>query len=98
MFAINAIKNHDTVLQRARCSFDAHIQEIFGSLIIGASIVIVHPAGILDFQYLTEILERKQITLIDAVPSFLHTLFMFVKEHKAKATLRYIRSVIIGGM
>ena len=98
MFAINALKNHDTVLQRARCSFDAHIQEILGSLIFGASLVMVHPGGILDFQYLIEILERKQITLIDAVPSFLHTLFMFIKEHKAKAALRYLRSVIIGGM
>ena len=33
---IDTFNKHDTVVQMARCSFDIHVQEILGTLMIGA--------------------------------------------------------------
>ena len=40
---INTVNKDDTVVQMARCSFDIHVQEILGTLMIGATLVMLHP-------------------------------------------------------
>ncbi|CAF4473575.1 unnamed protein product, partial [Adineta steineri] len=37
-----------------RCSFDIHVQEILGTLMNGATLVMLHPRGTLDFEYLAD--------------------------------------------
>ena len=50
---------HDIVIQMARCSFDIHIQEILGPLMIGATLIMLHPGGTIDFEYLFESLRMR---------------------------------------
>ncbi len=45
-------ENH-TILQMGRCSFDIHVQEILGTLMVGGTVVMLHPRGNIDFDYLS---------------------------------------------
>ena len=90
---INSFNEDDTAVQMARCSFDIHVQEIFGILTIGASLVMLHPRGTIDFDYLTRILYKQQITYVHAVPSLLYHLFTFLEQHRIRHVLQYLRSL-----
>ena len=65
----------DTVLQMARCSFDIHLQDIVGTLIIGGTVIMLQPRGNLDFDYLVGVLREKQTSYVHTVPSFLYSFF-----------------------
>ncbi|UJR12976.1 hypothetical protein I4U23_000001 [Adineta vaga] len=52
---INSFNEGDTAIQMARCSFDIHVQEILGILSKGATLIMVHPRGTIDFDYLSEV-------------------------------------------
>ena len=54
----------------ARCTFDIHVQEILGTLMIGATLVMLRPRGNIDFDYLYAVLEQKQI-------SYMHTCLLY---------------------
>jgi non-ribosomal peptide synthetase component F len=95
---IGVSNEKDTVVQMARCSFDVHIEDIMGSLMIGATLVMLRPGGTLDFDYLSTVLEKKQITYMDTVPSLLHGFFIFVEEFDKRDAVKYMRSLISGGM
>jgi non-ribosomal peptide synthetase component F len=92
VFSVN-----DTIVQMARCSFDVHLQEILGTLITGATIVMLHPRGNIDFEYLSTVLETKQISYIDSVPSLFHSFFTFVEQFNSRENVKYLRSVSSGG-
>ena len=77
----------------ARCSFDIHVQEILGALTIGALLVILHPRGTIDFEYLSKVLHKKQITYMHTVPSLLHRFFTFIGESNNQHALKYLRSL-----
>ncbi|CAF4184455.1 unnamed protein product, partial [Adineta steineri] len=79
---INALHESDIVIQIASSTFDAHVQEIVGSLICGATIVMLHPQGNMDFQYINHILHDKQVTYLVAVPSYLNHLCDFLKQNR----------------
>ncbi|CAF3842764.1 unnamed protein product, partial [Adineta steineri] len=44
---------YDTVAQMTRCSFDIHVQEILGTLLVGGTLIMLHPGGTIDFDYLS---------------------------------------------
>lgn len=88
----------DIVMQVARCSFDAHISDILGTLFLGASIVMLHPEGVLDLKYLADILQQKQVTAIDAVPTLMRSLMTFLKQDTEHNSLKFLRSIICAGM
>jgi non-ribosomal peptide synthetase component F len=92
VFSVN-----DTIVQMARCSFDVHLQEILGTLITGATIVMLHPRGNIDFEYLSTVLRTKQISYIDSVPSLFHNFFTFVEQFNSRENVKYLRSVSSGG-
>lgn len=98
MIYIDAFHENNIVIQRARCSFDAHIQEIIGTLMTGAAVVMVHPGGTLDFDYLSSLLEQKQITSIDGVPSFFQSFFTFLREFSKEPVAKHLRLILSGGM
>ncbi|CAF4074864.1 unnamed protein product, partial [Adineta steineri] len=79
---IDALHEDDVTIQIASATFDAHIQEIVGSLICGATIAMLHPQGNMDFQYINDILHDKQVTYLVAVPSYLNHLCDFLKQIK----------------
>ena len=90
---INTFNYNDTVVQMARCSFDIHVQEILGTLMIGATLVMLHPEGTLQFDYLSDVLEKKQISYMHTVPSLIYSFFTFLKEYNNQDVLRYLRSL-----
>ena len=95
---IDVFSQNDTVIQMSRCSFDAHIQDIIGILLIGATVVMLHPGGNLDFDYLVKVMKWKQITFILVVPSFLYSYFTFLQQSNQLTATKCLRSVSICGM
>jgi hypothetical protein len=77
---VNILNKTDIVLQIAACTFDAHIQEILGTLICGATLIMLHPHGNMDFLYASQTLQNKQVTHILSVPSYLAHLNNIVKN------------------
>jgi acyl-coenzyme A synthetase/AMP-(fatty) acid ligase len=90
---VNIFNKDDTVVQMARCSFDIHVQEILGTLMIGATLVMLHPGGTIHFDYLSEVLKKKQISYMHTVPSLIHNFFTFLKEYNNRDALKYLRSL-----
>ncbi len=81
----------------SRCSFDIHVQEILGTLMSGATLVMLHPRGTIDFEYLAKVLREKQITYMHTVPSILYNFFTFVQECENREVLKYLRSLVSSG-
>ncbi|CAF3878585.1 unnamed protein product [Adineta steineri] len=94
---IDIFNKNDTIIQMARCSFDLHVQEILGAFIIGATVIMLHPRGNVDFEYLSKIMENKQITFLYTVPTLLALFFNFIKETKKTYIMQYLRSLCTGG-
>ena len=95
---IDTLNENDTVVQMTRCSFDIHVQEILGALMTGAALVMLHPRGTIDFDYLSEVLDKKQITYMHTVPSLLHNFFTFVEQCNKKDAMKYLRSFCSSGL
>ncbi|CAF0993724.1 unnamed protein product [Adineta steineri] len=93
LMCIDSFTNNDTVIQMARCSFDNHVQEIIGSLIIGATIIMLHPRGTVELNYLAEVMRNKQVTYIHSVPSLFGNFFTFLKQNHYLHVVKYIRSL-----
>ncbi|CAF0996698.1 unnamed protein product [Adineta steineri] len=90
---INSFNKDDTVVQMTRCSFDIHVQEILGTLLVGGTLIMLHPGGTIDFDYLSEVLQNKQITYLHTVPSFLHSFFIFIVQNKNINAVKHLRSL-----
>ncbi|MEE2852377.1 MAG: amino acid adenylation domain-containing protein [Actinomycetota bacterium] len=87
------VDDTDRLLQVASPSFDVSMGEIFGTLIMGARLVIPRPDGLRDIGYLTELLAREGITSMHFVPSLLG-LFLSLP---GVGQWRTLRRVPIGG-
>ncbi len=85
-------------MQMAECSFDDHLGDIFGTVMIGATLIMLRPRGLLDLEYLTQVLEEKQITCMTSVPSLFDSLFHFMEDCNKQKALEYMKSVSSGGM
>ncbi|CAF1363074.1 unnamed protein product [Adineta steineri] len=94
---INLFNKEDTVVQIARCSFDIHVQEILGTLLIGGCLIMLHPGGTIDFSYLADVFQNKQITYLTAVPSLLNIFFTSILQNQNMNSVKYIRSLCSGG-
>ncbi len=97
MTIVNTFNKNDTVIQMSRCSFDIHVQEILGTLMNGATLVMLHPRGTIDFEYLFQILDRKQITYMHSVPSLLYHFFRHIQEQNNQGAIKYLRSLCSSG-
>jgi acyl-coenzyme A synthetase/AMP-(fatty) acid ligase len=81
----------------ARCSFDIHVQEILGSLMIGGTLIMLRPKGNIEFEYLSMVMQTKEITFFYTVPTLLHSFFSFVQETQKSDCVKYLRSLCTGG-
>ncbi len=81
----------------ARSSFDIHLQEILGTLLTGGTLVMLRPRGNIDFEYLSMIMQLKQITFFYTVPTLLQSFFIFVAETTRSYAVKYLRSLCTGG-
>ncbi len=64
----------DAVLQKTPFSFDVSVWEFFWPLMTGARLVVAKPEGHKDPDYLTYIIQAKNITTLHFVPPMLHVL------------------------
>jgi non-ribosomal peptide synthetase component F len=94
---IDTFNKNDVIIQMSRSSFDIHVQEILGTLMTGATLVMLRPKGTIDFEYLYTVLGEKQITYMHTVPSLLYNFFTFVQECKNSESLKYLRSLCSSG-
>ncbi|CAF4322932.1 unnamed protein product, partial [Adineta steineri] len=94
----DALNKHDKVAQMARCSFDLQLQEILGSLMIGATVILLHPKGTVDFDYLSHILHTKEVTYMQSVPSLLQSFFIFLEQRDNVNAIKHLRSICCAGM
>ncbi len=93
---VDILKKTDIIVQMAACTFDAHVLEIFGTLLYNATLIMLHPHGNMDFIYFTKTLQNKQVTFILAVPTFLYHLCEFINDNNL-SSLSTIRSLCCGG-
>ncbi|CAF4133752.1 unnamed protein product, partial [Adineta steineri] len=94
---MTTLKKSDNVIQIASCSFDNHFQETLGTLMIGAGLVMLHPHGNKDLIYLIEQLREKDVTFLDAVPSYLDTLCHHLEIQNSNKCLEKLRTLCSGG-
>ncbi len=97
MVFADVFKKIDTVGQISRCTFDVHAQDIMGILIIGGTLIMLHPGGILDFEYLGSVFKKKQITYIQTVPSLLQSFFTFLTESRNSISIKCLKSLCTSG-
>ena len=99
MFSLNhtgAFNEKDIVIQPAACTFDIHVLGIVGSLIFGASVVLLHPYGNMNIMYFCHTLQNKQVTYVVTVPSFLNEICAFIENNDGYSLLN-MRSICSGG-
>ncbi|CAF1464388.1 unnamed protein product, partial [Adineta steineri] len=93
---LNLFTNKDTMIQMASCSYDVHVQEIIGTLIAGSTIIMLHPQGNMDLDYITKMLNEKQVSYLQCVPAYVNILLEFLQSHSIPS-FGNLRNVDIGG-
>jgi hypothetical protein len=89
---VNLFNCTDIIVQMANCSYDSHVQEIMGVLMVGSSIVMLRPQGNMNFDYLFTVLCEKQVSYMQTVPAYLNDVvdFMLKRNYCSPNTLRTI--------
>ncbi|NBD34147.1 MAG: amino acid adenylation domain-containing protein [Cyanobacteria bacterium] len=91
------ITERDRVLQFASLSFDAAVEEIYISLIAGATLVL-RPAAMLDsMTTFLKICHKHQLTVLDLPTAYWHLLVEVLVEQPVLTFPPSVRCVIIGG-
>ncbi|WP_432277954.1 non-ribosomal peptide synthase/polyketide synthase [Nocardia cyriacigeorgica] len=83
----------DVVLQKTPVTFDVSVWELFGTLAVGARMLIAAPDGHRDPLYLSEIIGRHRVTMTSFVPSML-SVFAGAANSAECASLR---AVLVAG-
>ncbi|CAF3887584.1 unnamed protein product [Rotaria sp. Silwood1] len=87
----------DTALQITPCSFDAHVPELLGCLIMGGTSILLHPDGNMQLNYLTSLVERNQASYMHSVPSHLSIICEQLEKDNAFERLVTLRSLCSSG-
>ncbi|CAF1285644.1 unnamed protein product [Adineta steineri] len=95
--SVSALKKDDVTIQMSRSTFDVHLEEIVGVLLIGATLVMLHPRGIMDFEYLVNVMIEKNITYFASVPTLINNFFTFLQQQNHHNAVQYLRAVCSGG-
>jgi tyrocidine synthetase-3 len=81
----------EKVLQLSNYSFDASVNQIFGTLITGASLFMIDELSLMDQDTLYSYLDKNCINVINSVPAFIEGLICDRKKLSA------LRTIISGG-
>ncbi|WP_157574284.1 non-ribosomal peptide synthetase, partial [Nocardia jejuensis] len=87
------IDDTDVILQKTPVTFDVSVWELFGSLAVGAQLVIAAPDGHRDPMYLSEVIGNHRVTMTSFVPSMLS---VFASSASAAECLS-LRAVLVAG-
>ena len=85
------------ILQMASCSFDQHVMECLGPLVLGNTIVMLRPNGNLDLDYVANTVQRHSITTASFVPSFLYVFYDYLKNTNNFLHLKSMKQIAFGG-
>ncbi len=77
----------DVDLQIPSCSFTSSVQDIFGTLLSGGTLVLLNENKMLNARYLKMISDKYQITHFDMVPSLYKEYLRVIKN---ESTLRFV--------
>ncbi|CAF4140373.1 unnamed protein product, partial [Adineta steineri] len=86
----------DNMIQMASCSYDVHVQEIMGALIVGSTLVMLHSQGNMDLEYVLTVLDEKQISYMQSVPTYINHMFD-VSLQNDRSKFKALRTIDIGG-
>ncbi|CAF1671182.1 unnamed protein product, partial [Adineta ricciae] len=81
----------DVVIQVAPSSFDVHVKECIGTLMLGSSLVLLHAQGHLDINYLSKTIQQHNVTFFCIVPSHMTILSNYLAEQSEYSRLRSVR-------
>ena len=62
----------DALLQRAPCTFDGSVWELFWPLTAGLRLVLARPDGHRDPAYMVQLIQARQVSVVKFVPALLH--------------------------
>ena len=79
------------------CTFDVHVFEIFGVLMLGATVVMIKPHGLLDIDYLAKTICKHKATFLPLVPSVAAVFVDAVTTRNLASCLRAFASFVLGG-
>jgi acyl-coenzyme A synthetase/AMP-(fatty) acid ligase len=89
---VDAFRPSDIIAQVSSCTWDVHLHEILGSLLVGGSVVLLRPdQSNRNMDYLARIVEQQQVTAICVVPTLLAILFDTVQAQQTLHRLRTVR-------
>ena len=93
LYAIKAydLDSTDRILQFSSVSFDIFVEEVFPTLLCGASIVMMKGERFMDVHYLKSLVDSKDVTVLNLPTAYWHTL---AEEDFTETSLK---TVIIGG-
>ena len=83
----------DSFLQKASCSFDISVWELFAPLVAGARLVLARPGGQGDGVYLARVIDEEKITDVHFGPAMLRVML----EDFHLGQCRALRRVFCGG-
>ena len=94
---VGVLRISDTVLQVPRCSFDAHMRDIFGTMLLGSTLVMLRPHGTINLPYLADTVKAKEIMNIGTVPTILTAFIEYLTHNSRSDVLQTLRSLCSGG-
>ncbi|CAF1215321.1 unnamed protein product [Adineta steineri] len=95
--SVSTLNKDDVAVQMARSTFDVHLRQIVGVLLIGATLVLLRAGGMTDFDYLADVLYNKQITHFNTVSVLFQSFLSFLIQYKKIYAVKYLRSLCNGG-
>ncbi|CAF4119760.1 unnamed protein product [Adineta steineri] len=92
-------RSTDNILQLASCQWVNHVWEVTFSLCFGSTLVLLHPGGQLDVDYLLQIMMKKEIGALASLPSTARLLaeHAATKSNRNVSCFASLRAYIIGG-
>ncbi len=77
------LKSSDIVLQIPPISFDASVEDIFGTLISGGRLILLPEESVADMSKVLQLIEQEKVTcILSTVPSFWRAFISFAANHK----------------
>ncbi|CAF4447973.1 unnamed protein product, partial [Rotaria sp. Silwood2] len=67
---VGILSEEDTVVQMTPCSFDGHLEDIVGTLIVGGTLVMLRPHGHMDFEYLSNATDTMTVPIGSLLPGY----------------------------
>lgn len=90
------VRNNDKVLALSSLAFDLSVYDIFGTLSAGGTIVIPNADRIWDIPYLHELVNKRNVTIWNSVPSWMN-MFLTAEDGESEEAFRNLRLVLLSG-